>query len=67
MKRFEFVEGDEIVIAPGRTVKRIRALVAITALQGMLANQHGFQASVEEMFARDAYTLADAMLSQRDK
>ena len=32
MKRFEFVEGDEIVIAPGRTVKRIRALVAIAAL-----------------------------------
>jgi len=32
MKRFEFVEGDEIVIAPGRTVKRIRALIAIAAL-----------------------------------
>ena len=32
MKRFEFVEGDEIVIAPGRTVKRIRALVEMVAL-----------------------------------
>jgi hypothetical protein len=29
--KYEFVPGDEIVIAPGRTVKRIRALVAITA------------------------------------
>ena len=27
--KYEFVPGDEIVIAPGRTVKRIRALVAI--------------------------------------
>ena len=31
-KKYEFVPGDEIVIAPGRTVKRIRALVAIAAL-----------------------------------
>ena len=29
---FEFIPGDEKVIAPGRTVKRIRAIVAITAL-----------------------------------
>ena len=28
-KRWEFIPGDEITIAPGRTVKRIRALVAI--------------------------------------
>ena len=27
--KYEFVAGDEITIAPGRTVKRIRALVAI--------------------------------------
>jgi len=30
--KYEFVAGDEIKIAPGRTVKRIRALVAIAAL-----------------------------------
>ena len=30
--KYEFVPGDEIVIAPGRTLKRIRALVAIAAL-----------------------------------
>ena len=29
-KKYEFVNGDEITIAPGRTVKRIRALVAIS-------------------------------------
>lgn len=27
-RKYEFVPGDEIVIAPGRTVKRIRALIA---------------------------------------
>lgn len=31
-KKYEFVPGDEIVIAPGRTLKRIRALIAITAI-----------------------------------
>ena len=31
-KKYEFVPGDEKVIAPGRTVKRIRALIAIAAL-----------------------------------
>lgn len=30
--KYEFVPGDTKVIAPGRTVKRIRALVAIAAL-----------------------------------
>ena len=29
-EKYEFVPGDEKVIAPGRTVKRIRALVAIS-------------------------------------
>lgn len=28
--KYEFVHGDEKVIAPGRTVKRIRTLVAIS-------------------------------------
>ena len=31
-KKYEFVPGDEKVVAPGRTVKRIRALIAIAAL-----------------------------------
>ena len=29
--KYEFVPGDEKVIAPGRTVKRIRSLIAIAA------------------------------------
>ena len=32
VKKYEFVPGDEIIIAPGRTGKRIRAVIAITAL-----------------------------------
>lgn len=40
---------------------------AAKALQGMLANQHPYQASDEKMFARDAYTLADAMIAERSK
>ena len=31
-KKYEFVPGDEKVVAPGRTVKRIRALIEIAAL-----------------------------------
>ena len=30
-RKYEFVEGDTKIIAPGRTVKRIRALVSIDA------------------------------------
>ena len=58
---------SEEAIARDMTGASLRDYFAIKALQGMLANQHGFQASDEEMFARDAYTLADAMLAQRDK
>ena len=43
----------------------LRDYFAGKALQGMLANQHPYQASDEHMFARDAYTLADAMLEAR--
>jgi hypothetical protein len=43
----------------------LRDYFAAKAMQGMLANQHPYQASDEHMFARDAYTLADAMLKAR--
>lgn len=43
----------------------LRDYFAAMALQGMLANQHPYQASDERMFARDAYVLADAMLEAR--
>ena len=45
----------------------LRDYFAAKALQGMLANQHPYQASDERMFARDAYTLADAMLAARQE
>ena len=44
----------------------LRDYFAAKALEGMLANQHPYQASDEHMFARDAYVLADAMLKARD-
>ena len=40
-KRYEFVEGDEKIVAPGIVVKRIRALVAIPALLWAPAVQPG--------------------------
>jgi hypothetical protein len=43
----------------------LRDYFAAKSLQGMLANQHQFQADDEPMFARDAYKLADAMLQAR--
>lgn len=43
----------------------LRDYFAAKAMQGMLANQHPYQASDEHMFARDAYTVADAMLAAR--
>jgi hypothetical protein len=45
----------------------LRDHFAASALQGMLANQHPYQASDEHMFSRDAYKLADAMLKERSK
>ena len=38
--KYEFIPGDEKVIAPGRSVKRIRALVAIAAF-GVSAGDAG--------------------------
>ena len=40
-KKYEFVEGDEKIVAPGIVVKRIRALVAIPALLWAPAVQPG--------------------------
>ena len=41
-KKYEFVPGDEKVVAPGRTVKRIRALIAIAALGGAPGELGGY-------------------------
>ena len=62
MKRFEFVEGDEIVIAPGRTVKRIRALVAIAAL-GVAPGDLGGYVEKDKQVSGDAWVSGDAQVS----
>ena len=59
MKRFEFVEGDEIVIAPGRTVKRIRALVEMVAL-GVAAGDLGGYIEKESQVYGNAWVYGNA-------
>lgn len=65
MKKYEFVAGDEIVIAPGRTLKRIRALVAIS-LFGVSAGVVGGYVEKEENLSQvygDAWVYGDALVS----
>lgn len=59
--------GGEQVIDDNEGGMTLRDYFAAKALQGMLANQHPYQANDEHMFARDAYVLADAMLKARAK
>lgn len=56
--------GDRAKLEGGMT---LRDYFAAKAMQGMLANQHPYQASDEHMFARDAYVMADAMLKAREQ
>ena len=62
MKRFEFVEGDEIVIAPGRTVKRIRALVEMVAL-GVASGDLGGYIEKESQVYGNAWVYDSAQVS----
>ena len=57
-------EADGPTVMPSEGMS-LRDYFAAMSLQGMLANQHPYQASDERMFARDAYVLADAMLEAR--
>ena len=64
-KRWEFVPGDEIVIAPGRTVKRIRALVAIAVL-GVVPGDAGGYVEKEENLSQvsgNAWVYGNARVS----
>ena len=61
-KHFEFVPGDEKVIAPGRTVKRIRALVAIAAL-GITPGTTGGYVEKPENLSGNAWVSGDARVS----
>ena len=47
--KYEFVPGDEITIAPGRTVKRIRALVAIATFGVAAGDVGGYVENVENL------------------
>ena len=60
-KHFEFVPGDEKVIAPGRTVKRIRALVAIAAL-GITPGTTGGYVEKPENLSGNAWVYDDALV-----
>ena len=61
MAHFEFVPGDEKVIAPGRTVKRIRALVAIAAL-GITPGTVGGYVEKPENLSGDAWVHGNAQV-----
>lgn len=46
---YEFVAGDEIVIAPGRALKRIRAIAAIAAFGVTPGQLGGYVEKVENL------------------
>ena len=62
--KYEFVAGDEKVITPGRTVKRIRALAAI-AVFGVMPGQLGGYVESEKCLAADgdAWVSGNAQVS----
>ena len=68
--KYEFVPGDVIVIAPGRTVKRIRALAAIAIfgvspgdLGGYVEADCNLQVSGNAWVSGDARVYGDAQVS----
>ena len=65
MNKYEFVPGDEITIEPGRTVKRIRALVAIAAFDVSVGDLGGYVESEKNLaqVSSDARVSSDAWVS----
>ena len=67
--KYEFVPGDEKVIAPGRTVKRIRALVAISyfcsagSLGGYIESEKSLDTSGNAWVSGDARVYGNARVS----
>jgi hypothetical protein len=49
---YEFVPGDEKVIGPGRTVKRIRAIAAIALLGVSAGDLGGYVESAKNLSGR---------------
>ena len=69
-KKYEFVPGDEKAVAPGRTAKRIRALIAIAALGvapgelgGYIESEGNLQVSGNAWVSGDAQVSGDARVS----
>jgi hypothetical protein len=69
-KKYEFVPGDEKVITPGRTVKRIRALVPIAcfdvipgSLGGYIENESNLSVSGNAWVYGNAWVSGDARVS----
>jgi hypothetical protein len=66
--KYEFVPGDEIIIAPGRTLKRIRALVAIShfvspgALGGYIESEKSLDISGDAWVYGDARVYGNAQV-----
>jgi hypothetical protein len=60
--KYEFVPGDEIVIAPGRTLKRIRALVAIASIGVVPGDAGGYIESEKNLsqVSGDAWVYGNA-------
>jgi len=67
--KYEFVPGDEITIEPGRTVKRIRALVAISyfvspgELGGYIESEKSLDLSGNAWVSGDARVSGNAQVS----
>ena len=62
MKYYEFVPGDTITIAPGRTLKRIRAVAEIAEL-GVTPGQLGGYIEHEKNLFGDALVYGNARVS----
>ena len=65
-RKYEFVDGDFKVIAPGRTVKRIRALVAIASCfvsPGALGGYIESETNLSQEVSGDAWVYGDAQVS----
>ena len=69
-KKYEFVPGDEIVIVPGLTLKRIRSLIAITAISvapgdlgGYVENEANLDASGNAWVSGNAQVYGNAQVS----
>ena len=62
--KYEFVPGDEKVVAPGRTVKRIRAIVAIAAFDVAAGEVGGYVESEKNLHQYgNAWVSGDAWVS----